>query len=518
MTGSIASASVAINSGGTLKVDGASLADTAAVVVNAGGTLELGYNEESIGSLTLEANSTVKLNVNLASGTVGKLVIAGTTPLAVVQDAKIAFNVSGIQTTEWANAPDGRIPIITHKITDETGAKQELARSKLNITGLPRINTGAFDYELVSTGKFETFDLQSSIGSGIASLAAAVGLTQTVIGGIVNRPTSPYVGSLASSPEEDPCGQGNWARLTGGYANAEGRYTDAVSGKSGTAPISLNYRGLQVGTDFACFGGKYNGWDMAFGGIAGLNSGSTSNNVFKVDSSGVSTTDLLSITTTSFGQKYGGAYVTASRGRFFSDLQYRYDDTEYTSTNTAMPGEDQVVDLTGSVYNTKGSTISGSLGYSFPIGEPADGLSFVSSTGFALSDLSTGKIGLGNDGDLKVADTKSRIGFLSGTVAKSAVRPDGESLLSYFGTFTLYDDFGNNQTAVYTPASGVGRELTLSNAGKYSEFSTGFDFVRVLDPGKGSKARQLNANIRVDTRVGDDLDSMGIAAQFRLQF
>jgi hypothetical protein len=470
-----------------------------------GSTLDLTSDGVSSTVLNISGNlaltGTVNLDVDLSAGTVDRIEVGGI--------------LSGNAILDFTPIPDKDAASFTAQNVIVYDAKDD-DFTITEITGLPTF--GQFDYKVSSIVDENSYQLISSVGTGVASLAATVGLTQTVVGAIVNRPTSPFVASLASSAEEDPCGQGSWVRATGGNSNADGTYEDVASGQSGSAPVSLLYRGLQVGTDFACFGGTYNGWDMAFGGIAGLNSGSSTNEVFDIDVFGVTTNNLRSVTTTDFGQAYGGAYVTASKGRFFSDLQYRYDNTKYTSTNTAvMTGGG--IDLDDTVYNTNGPTISGGLGYSWPIGEATNGLSVVSAAGFSLSDLSTDLIDLGVDGKLQVADSESRIGFLSGTIAKSKVRPDGVSLLSYFGTFTAYEDFGNNPTATYTAVgSDVSRSLSLSNVGKYSEVSVGLNFARVLTPAQGSKERQFNANVRVDSRFGDDIKSLGIAAQVRFQF
>ncbi|MBT5558498.1 MAG: hypothetical protein HOJ88_01285, partial [Proteobacteria bacterium] len=508
-----------INSG-TFKVEGQR--NIGGNYTSTGSTLDLTSDAVAGTTLTIGGNlaltGEVKLDANLDTGTSDSIVVDET----LSGTAAIKFNNLGAVEKGFEN-----ISVISFKNKEEDFA--------YTVSGLPT-NGNLFNYRLIDTPT--EIQLQSTVSSGIASLAATVGLTQTIVGAIVNRPTSPFVGSLVSGADENPCGEGSWVRLTGGNADAEGTYKDSTSGLSGTAPVSLLYKGIQVGTDKACFDGTYNGWDMAFGGIAGANGGSTENKVFGVDLLGSTTTELRSVTNTNFDQAYGGAYLTASKGRYFSDVQYRFNNTKYSSTNKAVVTGAEV-DLTDSVYNTYGSTISGSFGYSMPIGEPEGGLTFVSSAGASLSDLSTTLVNMGDDGSLKIGDTESRIGFISGTVAKSKVLPDGESLISYFGTFTSYEDFGDDPTALYSPAEGDSRPLLLSNVGKYNEISAGLNFVRILSPSFFetarntaakrntlapklinivSKARQLNANIRLDSRFANGLNSMGVAAQVRLQF
>ena len=398
----------------------------------------------------------------------------------------------------------------------------ENGSSSLSFSFLPSVGglltSGPFVYFVEDNQAGKKIELRSRVNSVVSNLAATVGLTQTIVGAIVNRPTSPFVSDFVGDKSEDVCGEGVWSRLTGGQADVEGTATDVTINQSTTAPVSLSYGGIQLGGDFACFGGHYNGWDMAFGGIAGFNQGSTSSNVFTVDAnSGQTVVD--SVTNTDIEQAYGGVYLTAAKGRLFSDLQYRYDNTEYTSNNIAVSG--QGFDLNNAVYESKGHTVSGSVGYSWPIGT-VEGLNFVSSVGLSLTNLSTDSVDLGTNGTLKINDSKSRIGFVSATIAKSKVLPDEISLLSYFGTLTYYNEFADDPTAVYTVANTQtntqSRNLSMSNIGSYTELSAGVNHVRLLSPGDAGNARQLNTAVRVDARVGEDIESWGIAGQLRLQF
>ena len=113
---------------------------------------------------------------------------------------------------------------------------------------------------------------------------------------------------------------------------------------------------------------------------------------------------------------------------------------------------------------------------------------------------------------------KSAPNCLRATIAKSKVLPDEITLLSYFGTVTYYDDFADDPTAVLTTPSATTRDITLSSIGSYAELSAGVNAVRLLSPGDAGNARQLNAAVRVDARVGEDVESWGITSQFRLQF
>ncbi|MEP4552507.1 beta strand repeat-containing protein, partial [Tateyamaria sp.] len=370
-------------------------------------------------------------------------------------------------------------------------------------------NQGALEYFVEDSGS--TLLLRSRTSSAVSGVAATVGLTQTLVNTIVNRPTSPFVADLAAGAEEDPCGAGVWSRITGGTANANGNFTDNASNLSGTSPVSLNYSGLQVGGDFACFGGHYDGWDLAFGGIAGFNNANSTSNTFGI------TGALENVIDTDIFQRYAGVYATAARGRFFADLQYRYESTEFETSNS-QTGTSGLSSFSDVEYDNTGQTLSGAVGYSWPLASEDSGLTFVSSAGFSYSRNETDDVTLGTDGNLTFSNGFSRVGFLSASVAKSKILPDEESLISYFGTATVYNDFADDRNAVFTPTGGVARSLSLENLGAYGEVSLGVNYLKLLSPGDAGNARQLNASVRVDARFSDDVESYGITGQFRLQF
>ena len=328
---------------------------------------------------------------------------------------------------------------------------------------------------------------------------------------LLNRPTSPFVADLAAGAEEDPCGAGVWTRATGGTANADGTFTDVEAGQSGQSPVSLNYSGLQFGGDFACFGGRYNGWDLAFGAIGGFNNGSSTSTA--LDSSGV----LEGILTSDISQKYAGVYMTAAKGRFFADLQLRYEDTSFDSSNTSFGGGAATIGDFTTSYDNKGQTLSGAVGYSWQVADDP-GLTFVSSAGFSFSKNETDDVVLGTDGVLRFDDGYSNVGFLSASLANTVILPDEVSLISYFGTATVYNDFADDRSAFFTPTGGTAREVALENLGAYGEVSLGVNYLKLLSPGQAGNARQLNASVRVDARFSSDVESYGITGQMRLQF
>ena len=154
-----------------------------------------------------------------------------------------------------------------------------------------------------------------------------------------------------------------------------------------------------------------------------------------------------------------------------------------------------------------------------------EGLAFVGTAGFSYSDFETDTVTItGTDAGggattsvLALDDSTIELGFVSGTLSKSRVLPDEISAINYFGTFTYYNDFASEPTAVLEEA-GTTANLQLSNLGSYGEISLGVNYIRLLNTGSDGKARQLSAAARVDYRSGSNVDSYGITGQVRIQF
>ncbi|MEM6371299.1 MAG: hypothetical protein AAF727_00740 [Pseudomonadota bacterium] len=469
------------------------------------------------GNLTTEPGSTIDLNGSMASldvtGTsTGDLTVEIDTMLngATATDAGTITNVTN---------PDGTLNL---SLGVETGAGDFIDALVLTYDGSSQnlsfgtisgfTDQGALDYFLEDDGAGNVF-LRATTASAVSGVAATVGLTQTLVNTIVNRPTSPFVADLAAGAEEEPCGVGVWTRITGGTANANGAFTDVTAGGiTGNSPVGLNYAGLQFGGDFACFGGAYNGWDLAFGAIGGFNDASSTSSSFGA------TGALENTLTSDIFQKYAGVYVTAARGRFFADLQFRYEDTEFESQITqAVPGGSGLADF-ATEYDNSGQTLSGAVGYSWQVADNPN-LTFVSSAGFSISKNRTDDVQLSLAGDsLTFQDGFSRVGFLSASLANTRILPDEVSLVSYFGTATIYNDFADDRTATFNLSSGGSRELALENLGAYGEVSLGVNYLTLLSPGQAGNARQLNASVRLDARFSSEVESYGITGQLRLQF
>nr|MCU0802076.1 hypothetical protein [Paracoccaceae bacterium] len=386
-------------------------------------------------------------------------------------------------------------------------------------SGLPN-SGGKFVYALDQLGVANgDVYLREFLNPGISGLAGNVTLTQSLIGSVINRPSSPFVSGLAYD-DPDACGAGVWGRAIGGAAKATGATSDGTD--SFDSELSATYAGVQLGGDFACFNGYFNGWDLAFGGIAGLNTGSVDQPVFAVDPNAPGNISNVQTSTTNadFNQYYGGTYLAAVRGPLAIDLQYRLEKTDFELTNIPVGGSSGL-GLDGTEFSSQAQTLSGSVSYAFPIADT--NLTILPVAGFAWTKTKTDPIIFDTGDTLTVDDFDNQTGFIGATVARSIFAEDGNSAINQFLTATYYNDFADDPTSTFNytdPDSGAAQvdNLVNENLGAYTEVSVGVNYVRILNPGQAIPARQLNASIRADARIGDQLESWGLTGQVRLQF
>jgi outer membrane autotransporter protein len=465
--------------------------------------------------ITLGANSslggtTLRFDIDLdpAVGTVGasdRLVITSGTATGNVT---LAFTSLGV----------GNVDLDDLLIIDAAGAG---GVNNLNVgtpTFAPPLTGGSFVYFLVQPdGPGGDLFLRNQVNPGITALAGNVTLTQSLIGSIINRPSSPFVSGLAYD-DPDPCGTGLWARAILGQADATGNSTaDAglPSERTTGSSLSATYAGVQLGGDFACFNGYLNGWDVAAGGIGGVNLGTVDQPV-TVPGLGLNDPAITtSVTEADFLQYYAGVYATASRGPLSVDLQYRLEKTDFTVNNTPVGGG-APLGITDSDFSSKAQTLSGSISYGIPIGD--SNFAVVPTAGFAWTRTSTDPIIFDNGDRLLIDDFDSRTAFVGATLARTIFSESGDSLQRQFITASYYNDFADDPTATFDTGVPVNSTLVNENLGAYTEISAGWNYVRILNPGQIGAARQLDASIRADARIGDQLNSYGITGQLRLQF
>ena len=345
------------------------------------------------------------------------------------------------------------------------------------------------------------------------ALGGSVALSQSVIGALVNRPTSPFTVGRAIE-EEKNCAPGGWARVTAGRVDASGTSTSA--GASPESNVSANYSGIQFGGDLSCFNGSIGGWDMAFGLMGGQNRGS---GTLSTTPSGKITSAVVNPTSTKFDQTYLGLYTTASRGNVVADLQVRSEETKFTLNNPAIGN----TSLTDAKMNTKATTLSGSISASFPIKET--GWNVVPTAGFMISKSKTNTLtfdtdGGGNRSTLDIDDHTMKLGFAGLSASTVKISPSGNAATSYFVTGTYYKDFSDELTSTFnSPTFDITERLSSQTLGSYGEISLGISYLKVLETtASGRAAKQFNASVRVDGRFSGSMDSAAITGQVRWQF
>ncbi|MGL4321518.1 MAG: autotransporter outer membrane beta-barrel domain-containing protein, partial [Paracoccaceae bacterium] len=497
-----------LTGGGTLNVVDSSINAPATGVAAPGDTTDV----IRVGGTGIAGGVTLQFDANL-NPTPGNP--ASSDSLVMGPGAAITGTVS-LEFTIEAGGGGVEIPDILVIDVDEGAANDFVVTTAI---GLPN-SGGKFVYALddrdIDNGDVY---LRTFLNPGISGLAGNVTLTQSLIGSVINRPSSPFVSGLAYD-DPDACGAGVWGRAIGGAANADGSTTDGTDTFS--SELSANYAGVQLGGDFACFNGFFNGWDLAFGGIVGLNQGGVDQPVFAIDpNADDNLSDVQTSTTTAdFDQFYGGTYLAAVRGPLAIDLQYRVEKTDFDLTNTPIGGSTGL-GLTGTQFSSKAQTLSGSVSYAFPIADT--NLTVLPVAGFAWTKTKTDTIVFDSGDTLEVDDFDNQTGFVGATLARSVFAEDGNSAFNQFVTATYYNDFADDPTSTFNftdPTTGASQvdNLTNENLGAYTELSVGLNYVRILNPGQAIPARQLNASVRADARFGEQLQSWGITGQLRLQF
>ncbi|ARC90744.1 hypothetical protein [Rhodovulum sp. MB263] len=503
----------------------------------------------SYGQLRASGSATIDGDLTLSDGAVLSLA-DGTTGdrLDVTGDAELNGTIAmDIDLTDGAQSADAiyidgvASGSVVLAFNDLTAGDYGQIRDRLDLlsygsdgglsvrsTGLP--GSGSILYRLDRNDAGDGWGLISGANPAFGGLASGLALTQSLIGSVVNRPTSPYVSGLAST-EGSPCGWGSWGRAMGGKATASGNSHTALG--SFSTEIDASYGGVQAGLDYSCFDGGEDGWNLSFGTIFGLNDGSIKQPVylFDPDTGTVNQGIQTSRNHTDFQQLYGGAYVGASKGRFFADLQVTVNQTDFDLENRVASGAyGERLGVDDQSYESTGHTVSGTMGYAFPLGEDS-GFSLIPSLGFSISRTRSDDLYFSNDpaddsddGVLKFDPITNEIGFASLTLSRSRVLPSGVAVLNGFATATAYHDFSDRSVAKYyeLDASGapLGAPLLSENdgLGNYGELSAGFNYTRVFGKGQAGAARQMDASVRVDSRFGDDLEGWGVTAQMRFQF
>lgn len=484
------------NTGGTVGFNGASTLSSGTLT---GGTLDGtngGTDLDTADSFTLSAGTTLSgatsiLNVNSTTQDGDQIIATG----ATISGGQYIFReLGGVA--------------LGNSTTVVVGNNNVLGFTVQNANGSATAFGGAVVYSLVASGS--DLALVQETSAGIGGIAAGVSLTQSLIGNVVNRPTSPFASGLAA---EEGCSQGGFGRGTIGTASIEGTSTNSVSTRSQS--VNADYYGVQAGYDFGCNDGRFfgGGWDAAFGALVGYNSGTTDQPVLV--NTGLGVDSVASTTLSDFDQTYVGLYAVASKERLTADVQLRFDNTQFQLSERVSPGFIGLGLSNEPEFDTDTVTFTARLSYQIPLNDK--GLAFVPTGGFAYSRTSDASVTFDNGDVLQLDSFTSTVGFIGGTIAKQSVSEDGLSGQAFFGSLNYYNDFGDDRTSTFTSSSGT-EEISSSNIGGFGEASIGWNYVRILENGPAG-AKQLNANIRADARFGGNVsESYSLTAQVRLSF
>src|SRR5690606_36200340 len=186
----------------------------------------------------LSGTGTYVLDLDLDAMTADRSVVQGG---ATTGQINLAFSVAG---SGAGTQPGQRITLLD---VDQSFGSANDFRYAYDLTDLP---SGRLVYSVEQAGSFGNLELVGQTSPGIGALFGNVTLIQSLIGSVVNRPTSPFVTGLAYEDRENPCGTGAWGRMMGGHATASGATDNGVSNIEST--IHAHYYGMQVGGDLAC--------------------------------------------------------------------------------------------------------------------------------------------------------------------------------------------------------------------------------------------------------------------------
>ncbi len=482
---------VAFNNAGTLNSTGL-LTINAASASNSG-LINLGSND-TVGdtvNVSGDLNGTggaINVDIDLSRNNAGGEQLSDRVNVGSLSGTGGVINLEQIGAT--AVLQDNPIVVIDSAGANTTGGS-------FTATGLPQ-PSGIILHQFLQLG--DDYVVLSQVNPAAGGIAGNITLVQSLIGSVVNRPTSPFVSGVVG--EEDPiCGHGSFLRGTGGSGTASGDTFNQITRQN--TEIDVRYTGIQFALDFGCYNSE-SGFDVSVGAFGGYNTGSTVQDVF------LAATNIRTSTTFSdFSQGYVGGYVTVAKDAFSADLQARYGRTDFSFNNPSLG-------LNNSELDSERYTLSGSATYTKYLSGDLESVSLRPFAGFSLSNTTTDVLRFSGNLQLAPDDFFTAVGFAGLTVARDFVAENGVEAYQPFFTATIYNDFGDDPNAIFTDQnSGVNQLIESENLGAFAEFSVGFNYLKILDE---AALKQLTASFRADYKIGDQVEGFGVTGQVRLQF
>lgn len=446
--------------------------------------------------------------VDLAS-TTGESTLTFTGAAGSIGAHRFALNYDGTGTGDRLIASGGQIGgaqvfDITLSGDFTLGTEAVLVEGQTGIVNSFSVNGtmlgGAVTYAVADSGGNTV--LVANANPGLGGIASGVSLTQSLITNVVNRPSPPFADGLAA---ERGCKQGGFARGVMGRSGVTG---------AGGSRISASYGGLQAAWDVGCNDGRFlDGWDGAIGAMIGQNTGRSDQPILLDLGAGAPT--LTSTTQAEFRQTYAGVYVLGSRDGLTLDGQLRYDRTRFTLDERVQAGFAGLgLDGETTDFATNGLNVTGRASWRMDLND--EGLSLEPTAGLSITRTDDARLRFTNGNVLDLEAHTATLGFVGATLARSTV--GGGTGQTVFASATYYKDLGRNPGASFTPAGGTPTSIAAPAIDGFGEASLGWTYSRLLDQGPGG-ARQLNLNLRADTRFGGEMtDSYSLTAQVRLSF
>ncbi len=518
-----------MSNGGTVNIGNQALTLTGALVNTGGVYMQAGSALNApliIGAGTLFVSNGTTVNASMSGGTVdlsaqdgsagNNATIAGSVSggmtfvldvdLSATPDADwvtVAGATSGNLAFTFVNATVGDLAQITTDVLVFDGVA---GSSFTTSTSTLPVTTGSISYYLQSVDG-DVF-IRSLLDPAAASVPGNVAIVQSLLGTIINRPSSPFVSGLAYEDDKN-CGSGTWGRANAGYAKGKTTTTNSSGATTNRYPgeVSTTYGGVQAGYDFGCFNSGGGKWDLAAGAFLGYNLGSTHQDVRSFDPITQTQGPIASTTKGKFQQGFVGLYFAGATGPWSTDVQLRYEATTFAFTNNQA-----TVGLDDTEMDTTAATLSGSVSYAMPL---KNDWVLVPTGGLAVTQTQASSLTFENGALLDMDSHLSPVAFVGGTLAKTKINEAGDAAFNKFFTATIYNDFGGDRTAVYT--EGTSSDVSSASLGAFGELSAGLSYVKILE-GQVGKAKQLNASIRADARLSSNVQALGVTAQVRLQF
>ena len=306
--------------------------------------------------------------------------------------------------------------------------------------------------------------------------------------------------SFPSNPRPDQLGGGIWIRGVGGEntVSSSSATTSVGTGGSippGTVAISsqerMEYGGFQAGADLGKFNLGASNLNVVFGITGGL-----------LDARA---TDQIGVGNTQFSVPFFGGYVAVTKDRFFADAEVRGDFYNMTANNSNVA-------LSNTGFDGRGVTVTGSAGYSIPVGtffiEPSAGIIW---SRLSIDNLSTpggGPVQI-PPGAYSFGNPESLIGRLGLRLGTSFQSPG--ITWQPFVSASVWDEFaGSNTTTFACTGCTFSLSTDTSRIGVFGQL------------GIGTAAEIVNTGVlgylRADYRAGDNIRGWDITGGIRYQF